>query len=165
MSMVFAAADEAFATTAMSPINGLSFTTVQHHGYAYHFYINFSGTGATSGYRVQTLATGGIGTGGTNSQMIKYQTVNNAGTAGSNSWLEGHFIGYGTANGPPGVGFMGPTNTLIATGTNLNVTIEGMIKAGSAGSAGPWMSNRGTGGQIILKKGSWGWYYDMGVVS
>jgi hypothetical protein len=114
---------------------------------------------------MQVLPTGTQGTGGTNAQMIKNQTVANAGTVGVATWLEGHYVGYGTLGGAIGAGYMGPTTTIISTGTNLNTTIEGFIKAGTDGSCGVMMSNRGTGGQIVLKKGSWGFYYDMGVIN
>ena len=157
MVMLWALSTQSISGTAWTMSTaGLGFPIVQNRWYAFQYHIGWSGTGATSGLKVAAAATETVGTGGTQDRFITHQTVANEGTGGLATWLQGHWTDYAGSAGTN-------TLTIIAVNTTLVTIIEGSVKAGTGGTFAPQWGNRGTGGNILIRTGSWGWYADLGL--
>jgi hypothetical protein len=155
---MYATASQAIATTAWEGHTaGLEFPVTQNHWYGFEFCVQFSGTGATSGIKVGAGATGTVGTGGT--QIIQvdypYHITVEPGTMGTITWKQGMWTNY--------AGTMSTGATIGAANVRLLYSIKGSVKAGTGGTyRAQFASNRGTGGQVLILPGSWGWYTSMG---
>jgi hypothetical protein len=160
--MVFTATTQSIGGTEWTAsTNGLGFPVTKDNWYAYHYRIAWMGTGATSALKVAARLVGpggGIGTQGTygtQNRYIMHQNVAGDGTGWLGTWgADGHWTDW--------TGTKGTHGTIKAVNTGMVTIIEGRLCAGTSGTFSPVWGNRGTGGDIFILPGSWGWYMDMG---
>jgi len=126
-------------------ITNLTFSVVTGTDYAFYFYIVFRSAATTTGWKASVNHPGG-----TVDHFSTIQTVAN-GAAGVATWLQKHNVA---------VNDMTLLTATITAGVDLVCIIQGRYLCTSNGTFAARFANElAANTDIVVQKGSWGWYF------